>query len=58
MKLDRLPEIMVRAVWYGRFGKEEMFESSCHDSEVITLTPHLFDCVQALECLLVSIMPF
>jgi hypothetical protein len=58
MKFERLPEIMVRAVWDCRFGKEEMCESSCHDSEVITLTLDLLNCMQALECLVVSIMLF
>jgi hypothetical protein len=55
MKLDRLPEIVVRAVRYGWLSEEVMRETACHDPEVITLTLDLLNCRHALECL-VSIM--
>ncbi len=55
MKLDRLSEIVVRAVRYGWFSKEVMCATTGHDPEVVALTLQLLDCRHALECL-VSIM--
>jgi hypothetical protein len=49
MKYNRLPKIMVRAVWHRRFRKEKMRELSCHDSEVIALPLDLLDCRQAFK---------
>ncbi|MGD0832663.1 MAG: hypothetical protein ABR907_17150 [Terracidiphilus sp.] len=56
MKHHGLSEIMVWTVWYCRFGKEKMRELSCHNSEMIGLTPDLLDSRQALERLAISIM--